>query len=69
MKENYHFEMKLSEDLLRKLIYVAEAEGRSANNTMLLMLRNYVAYFERAKGKIDRNRLAGIDLSPYRSEE
>lgn len=69
MKENYHFEMKLSEDLLRKLIYVSEAEGRSANNTMLLMLRNYVAYFERAKGKIDRNRLAGIDLSPYRSEE
>ena len=62
MKESYHFDLKLSEDLLRKLIVISEAEGRSPNNTMLLMLRNYISYFERAKGKLDPAKLRAVDL-------
>ena len=65
MKDSLHFDMHLSEDLLRKLLYVSEAEGRSPTNTMLLMLRNYVAYFERAKGKIDPAKLRAIDVKEY----
>ena len=63
MKESYHFDLKLSEDLLRKLIVISEAEGRSPNNTMLLMLRNYISYFERAKGKLDPAKLRAVDLN------
>ena len=63
MKESYHFDLKLSEDLLRKLIVISEAEGRSPNNTMLLMLRNYISYFERAKGKLDPAKLRAVDLT------
>ena len=62
MKESCHFDLRLSEDLLRKLIVISEAEGRSPNNTMLLMLRNYISYFERAKGKLDPAKLRAVDL-------
>ena len=62
MKESCHFDLKLSEDLLRKLIVISEAEGRTPNNTMLLMLRNYISYFERAKGKLDPAKLRAVDL-------
>lgn len=62
MKESCHFNLKLSEDLLRKLIVISEAEGRTPNNTMLLMLRNYISYFERAKGKLDPAKLRAVDL-------
>jgi hypothetical protein len=62
MKESCHFDLRLSEDLLRKLIVISEAEGRTPNNTMQLMLRNYIAYFERAKGKLDPAKLRAVDL-------
>lgn len=62
MKESCHFDLRLSEDLLRKLVVISEAEGRTPNNTMLLMLRNYIAYFERAKGKLDPAKLRAVDL-------
>ena len=62
MKESCHFDLRLSEDLLRRLIVISEAEGRSPNNTMLLMLRNYIAYFERAKGKLDPAKLRAVDI-------
>ena len=62
MKESCHFDLRLSEDLLRKLIVISEAEGRTPNNTMLLMLRNYISYFERAKGKLDPAKLRAVDL-------
>ena len=62
MKESCHFDLRLSEDLLRKLVVISEAEGRTPNNTMLLMLRNYISYFERAKGKLDPAKLRAVDL-------
>ena len=62
MKESCHFDLRLSEDLLRKLVVISETEGRTPNNTMLLMLRNYISYFERAKGKLDPAKLRTVDL-------
>ena len=68
MKNQYEINVRLSDELMRKLIYVSEAEGRTPNNQFVLMLRNYVQYFERAKGKIDPKKLASIDLSEYTVE-
>ena len=65
MKQTYTVPVRLSEDLLRKLIYVSEAEGRSVNNQFTLMLRNTIQYFERAKSKIPASELAKIDVTPY----
>jgi hypothetical protein len=65
MKNQHEITVRLSEDLLRKLIYVSEAEGRTPNNQFIFMLRNNIQYFERAKGKFDQKKLNEIDISEY----
>ena len=65
MKQTYTVPVRLSEDLLRKLIYVSEAEGRNPQSQFTLMLRNTIQYYERAKSKIPPAELAKIDITPY----
>ncbi len=65
MKNQPEITVRLSEDLLRKLIYVSEAEGRTPNNQFIFMLRNNIQYFERTKGRIDQQKLNAIDISEY----
>lgn len=69
MKNYYHVDLKLSEDLLRKLLYVSEAEHRSPSAQFTFMLRNNIAYFEKTKGKIQDSALRSLDISEYRKEE
>jgi hypothetical protein len=69
MKNQYEIKVKLSEDLMRKLIYVSEAEGRTPNNQFIFMLRNNIQYFERTKGRLDSAKLAKIDISEYAENE
>ena len=69
MKNNYHVDIRLSEDLLRKLLYVSEAEHRSPSAQVAFMLRNNVAYFEKTKGKISDKALKEIDISEYLEQE
>ncbi len=69
MKNQPEITVRLSEDLLRKLIYVSEAEGRTPNNQFIFMLRNNIQYFERTKGRIDQQKLNAIDISEYLGEK
>lgn len=69
MKQQYEIGIRLSDDLLRRLLYISEAENRSPSAEIAFLLRNNAAYFERAKGKIDTKKLASYDLTPYRAEE
>lgn len=69
MKNQYEIKVKLSEDLMKKLIYVSEAEGRTPNNQFIFMLRNNIQYFERTKGRLDNSKLQGIDVSEYEVKE
>lgn len=68
MKETYRTEVRMSEELIRKLLYISAAEGRTPNNQFLFMLRGNIQYFERTKGKIPADKLAAIDLSEYDSD-
>ena len=68
-KNQREFTLHMSEDMLRKFIYVSEKEGRTPNNQFLFMLRGSVAYYERTKGRISQAELAKIDLSAYEGEE
>ena len=61
--------LRIPEDLLRKLLYVSQIEGRSPNNHILMLLRNNVQYFERAKGRMDAAKLREIDVSEYLTED
>ena len=65
MKNNYSISIRLSEDMMKKLLYISEAENRSPQNQFNFMLRNNIAYFERTKGKIPDAKLRDIDISEY----
>ena len=65
MKQTPELSVRLSEELLKKLIYVSNAEKRTVNNQFLFMIRNNIQYFERAKSKIPASELAKIDISAY----
>ena len=65
MKQTYTVPVRLSEDLLRKLIYISESEGRTPQAQFTLMLRNTIQYHERAKSKIPPSELQRIDITPY----
>lgn len=62
MKNDKNFNLKLSDELLRRLIYIAEAEKRTPNNHIIYMLRQNIAYYERVHGKIPPSELAKIEL-------
>ena len=69
MKQTPEITVRLSEELLKKLIYVSESEKRTVNNQFLFMIRNNIQYFEKTKGKIDTAALRDIDISEYLKEE
>ena len=69
MKTQPEISFYMSDELLKKFLYIAEAEGRTPNNQFIFMLRNNIQYFERTKGKIDPAKLAAIDLSQYTEQE
>ena len=60
MKNQSTIPVRISGELLEKLYYVAESEGRTLNNQFLLMARNSVAYFEKTKGKISADKLKDV---------
>lgn len=68
-KQQPEITVHMQEDLLCKLLYVANAEGRSPNNHLIMLLRNNVQYFERAKGRIPADKLRDLDLSDYLPKE
>lgn len=51
-KNTESVEIKISAELLYKLGFVAEKEGRSLNNQFLMMARSAVDYYERVHEKI-----------------
>lgn len=65
MKQGCNIELKISEELLRKFLFVAEAENRSPSAQFAFMVRNNVAYYEKTKGKISESDLRKIDISEY----
>ncbi len=62
MKNDREFTVKLSDDLMRKLYYIADAEHRSPNNHIIYLLRQNIAYYERVHGKIPQDALSKIEL-------
>ncbi len=69
MKNNYNIEFKVSEELLRKFLFVAEKEKRSPAAQFAFMVRNNVAYYEKTKGRISDAELKKIDIEQYSEKE
>lgn len=65
MKKECKIEIKMSDDLMRKLSLISKKEGRSINNQFLFLLRNNIQYFERTHGRLNSAELAAEDISEY----
>ena len=62
MKNKVSFEVKLDAETYKKLVFVAEAEGRNPNNHILQLARTNIAYYERVHGKIKPAELEKVPL-------
>ncbi|MBE6632820.1 MAG: Arc family DNA-binding protein [Ruminococcaceae bacterium] len=62
MKNQTEITVRLPEELLRKMLFIANAEGRSLNNHILMMMRSNAQYFERTKGRITPLELQAVSL-------
>ncbi len=69
MKQSCNINLKISEELLRKFLYVCEKDNRSPAAQFAFMVRNNVAYHEKTKGKISDAELKKIDISEHITEE
>ena len=65
MKKECKIEIRMSEDLMRKLALISKKEGRSINNQFMFLLRNNIQYFERTHGRLTNAELAAEDISEY----
>lgn len=62
MKNKAVFEVRLDAEIYKKLIYVAEAEGKNLNNHILHLARTNIAYYERVHGKIKSSDMENIQV-------
>ena len=69
MKKNYTFNLKLNEEMAKKLAYVSEKEGLSIQNMLTQLVRQKVQYFERVKGNIQKPALNEQSLNDFEAEE
>ncbi|MBQ4193591.1 MAG: hypothetical protein II650_04970 [Clostridia bacterium] len=52
-KNKITFSVRIDEELYRKMLVVAAAEGRDENNQILHLIRTNIQYYERIHGKVD----------------
>ncbi|MBR4184906.1 MAG: hypothetical protein IKQ87_03990 [Clostridia bacterium] len=52
-KNRITFSVRIDEELYKKMLAVATAEGRDENNHLLHLIRTNIQYYERIHGKID----------------
>ena len=69
MKQQATLTLHMPEELLRQVLLLCEAERRTPNNQFLFMLRNSIAYYERTKGRMPKEKLNSYDVSPYFPEK
>lgn len=58
--------IRIEEEMLEKLSYVADFEGRSINSHILVLIRNSISQFEQEYGKIDGNISPDVNVKPAR---
>ena len=56
-KNKVNFSVHIDEELYKKMLAVAEAEGRNENNHILHLIRTNIAYYERVHGKVDTSKV------------
>lgn len=58
--------IRIEEEMLRKIGYVADYEGRSVNSHILVLIRENIKQFEKQNGKIEGDIDPNINVKPTR---
>lgn len=58
--------VRIEEEMLEKLGYVAEYEGRSVNSQILVLIRDSIQAFEAEHGKIEGIIQPAVNVKPPR---
>ncbi len=58
--------IRIEEEMLKKLGYVADYEGRSVNSHVLVLIRENIKAFEEANGAIDGDINPAVNVKPAR---
>ncbi len=58
--------IRIEEEMLSKLSYLADYEGRSVNSQVLVLIRQSIKSFEEANGTIDGNVKPDSNVNPAR---
>ena len=56
--------VRIEEEMLEKISYVADFEGRSINSHVLVLIRENIEAFEKKYGKIEGNIRPDINVKP-----
>ena len=58
--------IRIEEEMLRKIGYIADYEGRSINSHILVLIRRDIQNFENEHGKIDGSVPPDVNVKPTR---
>lgn len=58
--------IRIEEEMLEKLEYVADYEGRSVNSHILVLIRENIKAFEQEHGEIDGTINPAVNVKPTR---
>ena len=58
--------IRIEEEMLKKITYIAEYEGRSVNSHILVLVRNAIKAFESENGPIDGEISPDKNVKPSR---
>ena len=58
--------IRIEEDMLNKIGYVADYEGRSVNSHVLVLIRENIKKFEEEHGSIDGDINPDVNVKPTR---
>ena len=60
--------IRIEEEMLKKLGYVADYEGRSVNSHVLVLIRESIRAFEETHGKIEGDISADVNVKPAKRD-
>lgn len=58
--------IRIEEEMLKKISYVADYEGRSVNSHVLVLIRENIKVFEKKNGVIDGSISGDVNVKPTR---
>jgi len=56
--------IRIEEEMLRKIAYISDYEGRSVNSQVLVLIRAHIKQFEETNGSIEGNIHPASNVKP-----